>query len=139
MEENAGGQSRHNFDLSSSPSYKRRSLQPKAIGCQLSALQAPREGGAPEPPASAARIPADTGFFRIKTTQTNIDRPSCASLAPGIGSCHPGDPMRSDAIKKGIERAPRRAALYAVGCSEADLRVLEEAACPTCGSCAGMF
>ena len=29
--------------------------------------------------------------------------------------------MRSDAIKKGIERAPQRAALYAVGCSKADL------------------
>jgi len=29
--------------------------------------------------------------------------------------------MRSDAIKKGIERAPQRAALYAVGCGEADL------------------
>ncbi len=29
--------------------------------------------------------------------------------------------MRSDAIKKGIERAPQRAALYAVGCSQADL------------------
>jgi dihydroxy-acid dehydratase len=29
--------------------------------------------------------------------------------------------MRSDAIKKGIERAPQRAALYAVGCSRADL------------------
>jgi dihydroxy-acid dehydratase len=29
--------------------------------------------------------------------------------------------MRSDAIKKGIERAPQRAALYAVGCGKADL------------------
>jgi dihydroxy-acid dehydratase len=29
--------------------------------------------------------------------------------------------MRSDAIKRGIERAPQRAALYAVGCSRADL------------------
>ncbi len=29
--------------------------------------------------------------------------------------------MRSDSIKKGIERAPQRAALYAVGCSRADL------------------
>jgi dihydroxy-acid dehydratase len=29
--------------------------------------------------------------------------------------------MRSDNIKKGIERAPQRAALYAVGCSKADL------------------
>jgi dihydroxy-acid dehydratase len=29
--------------------------------------------------------------------------------------------MRSDAIKKGIERAPQRAALYAVGCSRSDL------------------
>ena len=29
--------------------------------------------------------------------------------------------MRSDAIKKGIERAPQRAALYAVGCSKKDL------------------
>ena len=29
--------------------------------------------------------------------------------------------MRSDDIKKGIERAPQRAALYAVGCSKADL------------------
>jgi dihydroxy-acid dehydratase len=29
--------------------------------------------------------------------------------------------MRSDAIKKGIERAPQRAALYAVGCSKEDL------------------
>jgi dihydroxy-acid dehydratase len=29
--------------------------------------------------------------------------------------------MRSDAIKKGIERAPQRAALYAVGCSRGDL------------------
>lgn len=30
--------------------------------------------------------------------------------------------MRSDAIKKGIERAPHRAALYAVGCSKDDLQ-----------------
>ena len=30
--------------------------------------------------------------------------------------------MRSDAIKKGIERAPHRAALYAVGCSKDDLK-----------------
>jgi dihydroxy-acid dehydratase len=29
--------------------------------------------------------------------------------------------MRSDAIKKGIERAPQRAALFAVGCSKSDL------------------
>ena len=29
--------------------------------------------------------------------------------------------MRSDAMKRGIERAPQRAALYAVGCSQADL------------------
>jgi dihydroxy-acid dehydratase len=29
--------------------------------------------------------------------------------------------MRSDAMKKGIERAPQRAALYAVGCGKADL------------------
>jgi dihydroxy-acid dehydratase len=29
--------------------------------------------------------------------------------------------MRSDDMKKGIERAPQRAALYAVGCSKADL------------------
>jgi dihydroxy-acid dehydratase len=29
--------------------------------------------------------------------------------------------MRSDAIKKGIERAPQRAALYAVGCGKEDL------------------
>ncbi len=29
--------------------------------------------------------------------------------------------MRSDAIKRGIERAPQRAALFAVGCSRADL------------------
>jgi len=29
--------------------------------------------------------------------------------------------MRSDAIKKGIERAPQRAALYAVGCDRSDL------------------
>ncbi len=29
--------------------------------------------------------------------------------------------MRSDAIKKGIERAPQRAALYAVGCSKRDM------------------
>ena len=29
--------------------------------------------------------------------------------------------MRSDAMKKGIERAPQRAALYAVGCSKSDL------------------
>ncbi len=30
--------------------------------------------------------------------------------------------MRSDATKKGIEHAPQRAALYAVGCSEEDLK-----------------
>ena len=30
--------------------------------------------------------------------------------------------MRSDAIKTGIERAPHRAALYAVGCSKDDLK-----------------
>lgn len=30
--------------------------------------------------------------------------------------------MRSDAMKLGIERAPHRAALYAVGCSKADLK-----------------
>jgi len=30
--------------------------------------------------------------------------------------------MRSDAIKQGIERAPHRAALYATGCSEEDLK-----------------
>jgi len=30
--------------------------------------------------------------------------------------------MRSDVIKKGIERAPHRAALYAVGCSKDDLK-----------------
>jgi dihydroxy-acid dehydratase len=29
--------------------------------------------------------------------------------------------MRSDSIKRGIERAPQRAALYAVGCSRADM------------------
>ncbi len=29
--------------------------------------------------------------------------------------------MRSDAMKKGIERAPQRAALYAVGCGKTDM------------------
>jgi dihydroxy-acid dehydratase len=51
--------------------------------------------------------------------QTNTDASACASLT--AMEIFKEESMRSDDIKKGIERAPQRAALYAVGCGKADL------------------
>jgi dihydroxy-acid dehydratase len=58
----------------------------------------------------------------IVMTQTNTESSACASLAAFRTTPDPKEEdMRSDDIKRGIERAPQRAALYAVGCNRSDL------------------